>query len=141
MRWQGSDAPPFPLEAIRDRYVSPFAGVSYDLAPFEIGLSAEALNANTSLAVDARVVVGLGAPNPAPRGGPVLTRATYRVVPLDTHRPDALRLSPHGEVVFSTFEQEEESSLVPWLRRGDPIVLNAALARFAAHPRRTGEPI
>lgn len=139
MAWHGTH--PYPLQPMKDRYVSPFSGLSYELAPFEVGVNATALETNTRLAFDARVLVLAG--DRAPFGGcaPALTRVAHRVVPLDASRPDALRLSPHGEVVFSTFESEHDASLLPWLRPGDPVVLNAALARFPADLRRPGEAI
>ncbi|MHB8587016.1 MAG: hypothetical protein ACYDDF_14400 [Thermoplasmatota archaeon] len=118
--------PAYPVEALRDRYMTPFAGLTWQLLPGEVGVNVDALQANTHLEAAAHVLVSLSPPLPTPLVG----RAVYRVVPLDATRPEALRLSPDGEAVFSAFETESEAArTIARLRPGDSIVLNAAIGR------------
>ena len=120
----------FPVQPLRDRYLTPYGGCSTDLYPWQVGISAHALRRNTRLANGARVLVS------AELGGqprPLFSRALYEIVALDASAPDAARLSPHGEAVFSVFEVDGDArgrSVVPCLEPDTTVVLNASAARF-----------
>ncbi len=119
---------PWPITPLRDRYVTPYAGVTWELEPFEIGVKASALRTNTSLHGHEHVLVS---PMPDHQGRPLFTRAEYVVVPLGADRPDALAQSPNGEAVFSTYELDDETpTVLQWLRRGDPVTVNATISRL-----------
>ena len=121
----------FPVSPLRDRYLTPFGGCSTDLYPWQVGIAADALRRNTRLASGARVLVS------AELGGhprPLFARAFYEVVALDPQdAPEAARLSPHGEAVFSAFEVDGDArgrSVVPRLDPQTTVVLNASASRF-----------
>lgn len=126
--WSAPRGPAWPITPVRDRYVTPFGGVSWELEPFQIGVSESALKANTTLAGEERVIV---APIPEQGKRPLYTRAEYVVVPLKEDRPDALERGKHGEAVFSTYELDQDApSLLQSLAPGTPVTLNATLARL-----------
>lgn len=121
----------FPVQPLRDRYLTPFGGCSTDLYPWQVGIAAGALRQNTRLTAGARVLVS------AELGGqprPLFARALYEVVALDPDAtPDASRLSAHGEAVFSAFEVDGDArgrSVVPRMDPDTTVVLNASAARF-----------
>lgn len=121
----------FPVQPLRDRYLTPYGGCSTDLYPWQVGILASALRRNTRLAHGARVLVS------AELGGrprPLFARALYEVVALDPKdAPEAAGLSPHGEAVFSSFELDGDArgrSVVGNLEPEATVVLNASAARF-----------
>jgi len=119
--------PPFPIEPVRDRYVTPFGGVSSDLASGEVGVDAVALAANTSIAPGRdRVLVSSDLEG---RVRPLLLRPLFSVVALGDDRPEASALSPEGQVVFSSEDfGGSRLGLFDALREGAYVVLNATLA-------------
>lgn len=122
---------------MRDIFVAPFGGFATDLAAGEVGLASDALARNTTLAGDEHVLVttDLGG-----RATPLFAKPFFRVVPLDAARPEALRRSPLGQVVFSADDYGGSSYRVfDALREGAMVVLNATLSRrFPAAVRSPG---
>lgn len=120
----------YPFEALRDRYLTPFGGTSFDLQPFEIGVNAKALKANTTLdPTRDRVLVTSEMDS---RKTPLIAKPFYTIVPLTEERAEALDLSPNGEAVFSCYEldaHDHERSVVHALHEGAPVTLNAVLSR------------
>lgn len=123
---------PFPVEALRHRYVTPFGGYSSDLYPGEIGVRLDALTRNTDL--NPRRDEVLVSSELDGRRFPLFTREVFRVVALDDERPDALAHSPQGEAVFSCFEDPmlTRESIKSFLKPGSPVFLNAAMSRAFA---------
>lgn len=121
----------FPMQAVRDRYVTPFGGCTPDLYPWQVGVNAAALRRNTRLSAGDPVLVStdLGG---QPR--PLFARAFYELVPLDPGTaPDGATLSPHGEAVFSAFEVDGDArgrSVLQRIHERATVVLNAVPARF-----------
>lgn len=123
MDWR---ALPGPVRAFRDRYVAPFAGLSYDLAPRALGVHPEHLARVPELA-GREVLVSADAIRPAP----LHTRPSFRIVELNAYMRDALGTAAHG-VVFSVFDLEDPQAgrLVERLAIGESLFLNAAVDRL-----------
>lgn len=125
----------YPMETLKDRYVTLYGGASFDLKPLEIGVHAEALRRNTHLAPFSGNVIVTSADDA--RARPLIGKPLYTIVPLDERRPEALELSRHGEAVFSCYEldaHEHERSPLHALREGSTVTLNAVLSRHWSGP-------
>jgi hypothetical protein len=120
----GEEAPAFPVETLRDWYVTPFGGLSPELGMFQIGINREALERNTSLdpTTDRVRVTVLGRVR-----RPILFDRFFEVVPLDKAHPDALRHSPMGEAVLPEGDQVLRPRDSP--HPGDEVVLSSAASR------------
>ena len=118
---------PGPLRAFRDRYVAPYAGVSYDLAPGIVGVDPEHLQNATDLPGRTVVVT-----HDALRAGPFLRRPAFVVVALTQLMRDARRLAAEGGVVFSSFDLDDPDAapVLETLRPGRSVFMNAALSRL-----------
>jgi len=127
-------APPFPVETLRHWYVTPFGGHSDDLSFYQVGISRDALEANTELNPDVdRVRIGLLGQRNA---RPFLLDRPFEVVPLDERRPDALARSPEGEAVFPQGDEVVRHPF-PALQPGDTVVINGVAAkRLSQDPER-----
>lgn len=126
-------APPYPLEPVKDRYITPFGGFSPELGAGEVGVNRDALLANTAL-VPGRDEV-LVSSDLDGRATPLFARPFFRVVAVDATMPRALSRSPAGEVVFSDEDYGgSRASLFDALRSGALVVLNATLSRRLGSP-------
>lgn len=117
----GDTAPAFPVETLRDWYVTPFGGMSTELGLFQVGINREALERNTSLdpASDRVRVTVLGRLR-----RPILFDRFFEVVALDERHPGALRQSPMGEAVFPEGDQVLRPRESP--HPGDEVILSSA---------------
>lgn len=117
---------PGPFRAFRDRYVAPFAGLSYDLAPRAVGVHPSHLARVPELA-DKEVLVSHDTLRPAP----LHRRPSFRVIELTPGMRDALDHARHG-VVFSVFDLEspQAAGLIATLQPGASLFLNSALDRL-----------
>lgn len=117
---------PGPLRAFRDRYVAPFAGVSYDLAPGAVGVDPSCLE-NAPELPGRMVIVSR---EDAPTWQPV--RPAFVVVALTALMRDARRLAAAGGVVFSTFDVDDPDAgtVLEGLGVGESVFLNASLERL-----------
>lgn len=115
-----------PFRAFRDRYVAPFAGLSYDLAPRAVGVHPEHLARVPELA-DREVLVSHDTAKPAS----IVKRPSFRIVELNSMMRDALGAAQHG-VVFSVFDLDDPAAgkLLAPLAVGDGVFLNTALERL-----------
>ncbi len=129
--------PPFPFETLRHWYVTPFGGRSRELAFFQVGLRAAAIEANTELvpAVD-RVRIGLlGRRNVRP----FLLDRPFEIVALDETRPDALAKSPQGEAVLPEGDAVVRRPF-PEPQPGDAVLINGVAAkRLSDDPEKLAE--
>lgn len=116
-----------PFRAFRDRYVAPYGGLSYDLAPRAVGVHPDHLARVPELA-DREVLVSRDGQRP----GPLSRRPAFRIVALDHAMRDALAHAQHG-LVFSVFDLDDPSAapVVSSLRPGESLFLNSALGRLA----------
>lgn len=123
MDWRPSAGP---FRAFRDRYVAPFGGLSYDLAPRAVGVHPEHL-ARVPELNDREVLVSADAVKPSP----LSTRPAFRVVELNAYMRDALGASQNG-VVFSVYDLDDPlaSRVVERLAIGESLFLNASLDRL-----------
>lgn len=117
-----------PLRAFRDRYVAPYAGLSYDLAPRSLGVHPEHLARVPELA-GRDVLVSHDGQRPAP----LSLRPAFRITALTALMRDALGVARHG-VVFSVFDLDDPTTakLIVPLEPGESLFLNSALARLPA---------
>lgn len=115
-----------PLKAFRDRYVAPYAGLSYDLAPRAVGIHPEHL-ADLPELVDADVLVTAEGVQP----GPMHKRPSFRVVALNSLMRNALGVAEQG-VVFSVYDLDDPlaAKLIHRLAPGASVTLNSALGRL-----------
>lgn len=125
MDWRPQAAP---LRAFRDRYVAPYAGLSYDLAPRAVGVHPEHLARVPELA-DREVLVSHDASRPAP----LVKRPAFRIVELGARMRHALAAAKDG-VVFSVYDLDDPQAaqLVESLGLGESVFLNAALDRWSS---------
>lgn len=116
-----------PLKAFRDRYVAPYAGLSYDLAPRAVGLHPEHLDQLPELK-DADVLVSADGVRP----GPLHQRPAFRVVALNSLMRNALGVAETG-VVFSVYDLDDPVAgrLIQKLAPGEAVTLNSALGRLS----------
>ncbi|MEE9237744.1 MAG: hypothetical protein V3U52_08160 [Thermoplasmata archaeon] len=119
---------PFPFETLRYWYVTPFGGRSEDLSRGQVGINAEALDQNTELIPNQdRVLISIVGHSTR---RPLYSRTPFKVVALDTRRPDGLEKSPRGEAVLP---RDEPWDFVrrPYLqpRYGEPLLLNGVASR------------
>lgn len=118
--------PPFGgiLRAFRDRYVAPFGGTSYDLAPGSLGVHPEHL-------ADAPELVGRQVLVTSETRAHPTRRPAFEIVPLTRLMRDACSLSSQG-LVFSIFDLDdpETSRVLEGLHVGEPLYLNTALSRL-----------
>ncbi|HKZ48508.1 MAG TPA: hypothetical protein VJ397_06955 [Thermoplasmata archaeon] len=123
---------PYPIETLRHWYVSPFGGHSSEIEEGQVGLNREAVAANTDIDVlHDRVSVGVLGESRDVR--PAFLRERFEVVPLDAMRPEALELSPAGEVVLpDAWNIVRRPRLHP--RVGQAVVLEKPPGRLAADP-------
>ena len=124
---------PYPIETLRHWYVSPFGGHSSEIEEGQVGLNREAVAANTDIDVlHDRVSVGVLGESRDAR--PAFLRERFEVVPLDATRPEALELSPAGEVVLpeDAWDTVRRPRLRP--RVGHFVVLEKPQGRLAADP-------
>lgn len=115
-----------PFRAFRDRYVAPFAGLSYDLAPRAVGVHPDHLARVPELA-GREVLVSHDTAKPSP----LSRRPAFRIVELNAMMRDALGAAQHG-VVFSVFDLDDPAAgrLLAPLHPGDGVFLNSALERL-----------
>lgn len=115
-----------PLKAFRDRYVAPYAGLSYDLAPRAVGLPPEHLAELPELQ-DADVLVSAD----HVRSGPLHQRPSFRVVALNSLMRNALGVAEQG-VVFSVYDLDDPlaGKLIQRLAPGESVILNSAVGRL-----------
>jgi len=117
---------PYPVETLKNWYVTLVGGQSRDLKPGQIGLNQEALAENTELVpYRDRVLVS------KLEGGriqPLFTKKYFTVVPLDEASPDALSKSPKGEAVLPRQERKRNRFLEPF-QVGDTVILNSVLSQ------------
>lgn len=123
MDWRPSTAP---FRAFRDRYVAPYGGLSYDLAPRAVGVHPDHLAKVPELAGKEVLV--------SPEHGrvaPLSRRPSFEIVELSAAMRDALGRSAMG-VVFSVFDLEDPVAgrLIAQLEPGHPVFLNTALDRL-----------
>lgn len=118
---------PGPLKAFRDRYVAPYAGVSYDLAPGVVGVDPEHLQNAPDL--PGRLVVVSHDELPAKA---LLKRPAFVVVALTRFMRDARRLASEGGVVFSTFDLDDPDAapVISRLAPGTSVFMNSAVSRL-----------
>lgn len=123
MEWRPIAAP---VRAFRDRYVAPFAGVSYDLAPRAVGVHPGHLASVPELAHKQVLVSHDGA-----RPGPLSRRPAFRIIELTAQMRDALDHAAHG-VVFSVFDLDDPvaGDLIARLQPGASLFLNSAVDRL-----------
>lgn len=126
MDWQPGAGP---FRAFRDRYVAPYAGVSYDLAPRAVGVHPDHL-ARVPELVGREVLVS----HEQARSSPLHRRPAFRIVEVSAQMRDALLRSGAG-VVFSVFDLDDPVAcrLIGGLDPGHPVFLNAAVDRLAGH--------
>lgn len=112
-----------PFRAFRDRYVAPFAGVSYDLAPRAVGVHPEHLARVPELAGKEVLVT-----HESTRPGPLHKRPSFRIVGLTRLMRDALPTAEHG-VVFSVYDLDDPAAgrLIAGLHVGASVFLNSAV--------------
>lgn len=124
MDWR---APPGLFRAFRDRYVAPYGGVSYDLAPRTVGVHPEHL-ARVPELEDKQVLVSHDHARPAP----LHRRPSFHVVELRAGMRDALGRAEAG-LVFSVFDLDDPVAcrLLGELEPGRSVFVNTALDRFA----------
>lgn len=115
-----------PFRAFRDRYVAPFAGLSYDLGPRAVGVHPDHLARVPELA-DKEVLVS----HEGLRPSPLHRRPAFRIVELTAQMRDALGHAERG-VVFSVFDLDDPaaSDLVASLHLGESLFLNSAVDRL-----------
>lgn len=121
-----------PFRAFRDRYVAPYAGLSYDLAPRVVGVHPEHLARVPELAGREVLVSHDGA-----RPAPLVRRPAFRVLELTGMMRDALGIAREG-LVFSVFDLEDPTTgrLLAALAPGESVFLNSALERLGEPVRR-----
>lgn len=114
------------IRAFRDRYVAPFAGFSYDLAPRVVGVHPDDLARVPELA-GREVLVSADGLKPAP----LHKRPAFQVVELNAFMRDALGTAEQG-VVFSVFDLEDPVAgrLICRFEPGESLFLNSALERL-----------
>lgn len=114
----------FPVETLRDWYVTPFGGLSPELGLFQVGINREALERNTSLnpSTDRVRVTVLGRVR-----RPILFDRFFEVVPLDERHPEAFARSPSGEAVLPEGDQVMRPRESP--HPGDEVVLSSAAGK------------
>lgn len=122
---------PFPVETLRRWFVAPFGGRSEDLDTNEVGVNGLALVQNTDLRPEDPVTVGLVGADPH---RPWFLEERFAVVPLDMRKPEAVVLSPRGEIVLP--EQPFDDVLRPHLQPevGDAVVLKGVERRLDENP-------
>lgn len=113
------------FRAFRDRYVTSFGGLSYDLAPGVVGLSADLVQVAPEL-VGRTVLVSDG------RGPPSTLdhRPSFLVVALSRVMRNASEVADQaGGVVFSTFDLDtpRAAPLLSHFGTGDTLYLNSAV--------------
>lgn len=115
-----------PLRAFRDRYVAPYGGLSYDLAPRAVGVHPEHLSRVPELA-GREVLVS----HDTSRSSPLSKRAVFRVVELTASMRNALGVAQQG-LVFSVFDLEDPATgrLIAPLAPGESVFLNSAVDRL-----------
>ena len=118
---------PGPLRAFRDRYVAPYGGVSYDLAPGVVGVDPEHLQ--NAVELPGRMVVV--SHDALPRAA-FVKRPAFVVVALTGLMRDARRLASEGGVVFSSFDLDDPDAapVLETLLPGRSVFMNAALSRL-----------
>jgi len=123
MEWRPS---PGPFRAFRDRYVAPFGGLSYDLAPRAVGVHPEHLVHVPELNGREILVTADGL-----KPGPLHQRPAFRIVELNAMMRDALGAAEHG-VVFSVFDLEDPLAgrLLARFQPGESLFLNTAVERL-----------
>ncbi len=111
---------PFPVETLRHWFVAPFGGRSEELDANEVGVNCLALAQNTDLRPSDAVTVGLVGADPH---RPWFLEERFEVVPLDMRKPEAVELSPRGEIVLphQPFDYVRRPHLQPDI--GDAVVL------------------
>ncbi|HOK57431.1 hypothetical protein [Methanothrix sp.] len=113
---------PYPIETLRHWYVTPVGGRSSELDPGELGLNREAIVENTDLIpFEDRVLLS------RLEGGssrPLFARKYFRIVPLDSSKPDALSKSPLGEAILPASDNETDR-----IKVGEMVVINSVLSR------------
>lgn len=116
---------PGPLKAFRDRYVAPYAGVSYDLAPGVVGVDPHFLQNALDLP-GRRVLVSHEDLKP------LVQRPSFVVMALTQLMRDARRVASTGGLVFSTFDLEDPHAgpVVGGMSPGTSVFLNAAISRL-----------
>jgi hypothetical protein len=115
---------PYPVETIKNWYVTVVGGQSADLKPNQVGVNMEALAENTDIVPNEDNVMISKLEG---RGMPLLIKKYFTVVPLDEKSPDALLKSPIGEVVFPV-QVKKEWFLEP-VKIGESVVLNNVMSQ------------
>jgi hypothetical protein len=115
-----------PFRAFRDRYVAPYAGLSYDLGPRAVGVHPTHLARVPELA-DREILVSHDGLRPVT----LSRRPAFRIVELTPTMRDALDHARDG-VVFSVFDLDDPAAapLIGGLHPGESVFLNAALDRL-----------
>lgn len=127
--------PAGPFRAFRDRYVAPFGGLSYDLAPRAVGIHPEHLKHVPELA-GREVLVSADGIRPAP----LHTRPSFQVVPVHELMRDARGVAEQG-VVFSVFDLDDPlaGGILQRFLPGESLFLNSAVERLRDPIRRPGD--
>ena len=115
---------PYPVETIKNWYVTVVGGQSADLKPNQVGVNMKALAENTDIVPNEDTVMISKLEG---RGMPLLMKKYFTVVPLDEKSPDALLKSPIGEVVFPA--QVKKGWFLEPVEVGESVVLNNVLSQ------------
>ncbi len=114
------------FRAFRDRYVAPFGGLSYDLAPRAVGVHPDDL-ARVPELNGREVLVSADGVRPAP----LHKRPSFQIVELSAQMRDALGASERG-VVFSVFDLDDPVAgrVICRFEPGASLFLNSAVERL-----------
>lgn len=121
------DGIPFPIEPIRDLYVTPYGGRSDELKYNQVGINRRALDENTSLTphLDKVTIKRMD----GERVVPLYARSWFEIVPLERDRPKALAKSINGEAVLA-----EEAAIIKRPVYNETLILNSVLSKFLVDP-------
>ena len=120
-----NDLFPYPVETLKNWYVTIIGGQSGDLKPNQIGVNREALAENTDIMPYENVLIS----KLEGRGEPLMTKKYFAVVPLDDASPDATSKSPLGELVLPVQDIEHGRLFPEPFEIGEMIVINNVLGQ------------
>ena len=120
---------PYPIEPIKDWYLSPVGGRSEEIGYDEVGLNETAIEENTDLIPFLDTVVISKFENK--KTTPLFFKKFFTVIPVGKERPDALSKSPNGEVVLPPVEPTiiKKSKFMDPISVDDMVILNSVLSK------------